>query len=690
MGHYCENSILKCCSTNRDVLEKIYTQAISHRQRTELVYLPETDAGKSPFKAHKPLTELYPDYNEGDYVYFGSVINGAFDRKVLIRILPGYGDTDVWFNGEKQELIDWMGGFYGVLVDCKKGENSFLAKIKAKKDDFDAEFLPIVPEVCVATNFYVYSCWHYIKEDGFRWQRGFKLSKLYRKNETAPETENIEWIYPVKPQECAEKKFDFNKLCAKGNAAYVYTEFCGELLLEHDAPIKVFENGEEVYFEKEGSFKKTYSSVTALLIKSVKAENAWGFTAKPNGESSLSFVKGADCSDLQWLWIGPFGRENDEIEEPYAPEFNLQFKDVYNTVYGPEYWNFYRENTSLIQTIQSNFFGQWFYALMVGVYGMKLAAAKLGKNNEFIPYYTDWMKMLCEHRDFGKFASDNRIDFAYLGLSGTLDRLDPIGTIGINISEYCMMTGDPDAKYLLKLLADSLTYNVPRFSDGTFNRVETMWTDDTYMSLPFMARLGAITGEEKYFDDILTQVRGFSKRMWMEDQGLFSHIYFVNEETPNRVPWGRGNGWVLLALSEVLLLLSEDYHGREEILAAYRKFANGVLKHRDKNVGMWHQVVNNHDSFIESSGSSMFITGLARGVRMGWLEPSVSKDVEEAWYALLENCVDAEGNLYGVCMGSGCNMEEKYYLELNTIVNDDHGVGILMEACVEVMNMLGE
>ena len=65
MGHYCENSILECCSTNREVLEKIYTQAISHRQRTELVYLPETDAGKSPFKAHRPLTELYPDYNEG-------------------------------------------------------------------------------------------------------------------------------------------------------------------------------------------------------------------------------------------------------------------------------------------------------------------------------------------------------------------------------------------------------------------------------------------------------------------------------------------------------------------------------------------------------------------------------------------------------------------------------------------------
>lgn len=689
MGYYCEKSILNICKTNREILDTIYNQAFSHRQKKDVMYLPETDAGRSPFKAHQPLEKLFPDYREGDYVYFSSIINGAFDRNVLVRILPGYEDTEVWFNGEKQPLVDWMGGFYGVIVHCKKGENNFLAKVAAKKDNFDAEFLPIVPEVCVATNFYVYSCWHYMNEDGFRGQRGFKLSKLYRKDDVAPEIENIEWIYPVKPLKSTGKKFDFNELCKKGNAAYVYTQYKGKITIKHDSPMKVFEGGKEVYFAESGEFRKTYDDFETILLKSIKKDE-WGFTVIQEGETRLDFVTGADCADLQWLWIGPFGRDCDCVDEPYAPEFNLQFEDVYNSVHGPKYWNFYRENTALIQTIQSNFYGQWFYALMVGVYGMKLAAAKLGKNKDFIPYYTEWMKSLCRHRDYGKFAGCSGIDFAYLGLSAVLDRLDPIGTIGINISEYCLTTGDPEAKYVLKLLADSLTYDVPRFSDGTFNRVDTMWTDDTYMSLPFMARLGVITGDEKYFDDILTQVRGFLKRMWMEEQKLFSHIYFVEEKTPNRVPWGRGNGWVLLALSEVLLLLPEAYHGREEILTAYRKFAEGVLYHRDKNVGMWHQVVNNHESFIESSGSAMFIIGLSRGIRKGWIDKKYENDVKEAWSALLENCIDEDGNLYGVCMGSGCNMEEKYYLELNTIVNDDHGVGIVLEACVEVMNMLGE
>ena len=47
-------------------------------------------------------------------------------------------------------------------------------------------------------------------------------------------------------------------------------------------------------------------------------------------------------------------------------------------------------------------------------------------------------------------------------------------------------------------------------------------------------------------------------------------------------------------------------------------------------------------------------------------------------------------NVYGVCQGSGCNKEKEYYLQLETIVNDDHGVGIVLGAGAAVMEMLGE
>ena len=240
------------------------------------------------------------------------------------------------------------------------------------------------------------------------------------------------------------------------------------------------------------------------------------------------------------------------------------------------------------------------------------------------------------------------------------------------------------------MMANSMMTNVPRFPDGTFHRGKTMWTDDMYMCLPFLARLGAIFSEDKYFDEAARQIFGFWERMYMHDQNIYSHIYFPPEDFANRVPWGRGNGWVLLAMSELLLLMPEDHKDRERILEIFKDFAGGVLDCRDKRQGIWHQVINNHDSYVETSGSAMFITALARGVKYGWLDGSIKDTVVEAWNSLCERCIDSEGNVYGVCQGSGCNKEEKYYLNLGTITNDDHGVGIVLGAGVAVMNMLGE
>ena len=320
---------------------------------------------------------------------------------------------------------------------------------------------------------------------------------------------------------------------------------------------------------------------------------------------------------------------------------------------------------------------------------MRQTAMKL-EIEEFYDYFISFVETICAHREYAKHDRAVLGYASYMPSSAKLNNLDAIGTFGINISEYYLMTGDVKAKVLLEVLANSMMTNVPRFPDGTFHRGKTMWTDDMYMCLPFLARLGAIFGEEKYFNEAARQIFGFYERMYMKDQNLYSHIYFPPEGYVNRIPWGRGNGWVLLAMSEVLMLMTEDHPDRERILEIFRGFAGGVLKHRDKKEKIWHQVVNNHNSYVETSGSAMFITALARGVSFGWLDSAIKGDIVEAWEALTQKCVDYEGNVYGVCQGSGCNKEEKYYLDLGTIVNDDHGVGIVLGAGVAVMNMLGE
>ena len=693
MERYIEQSIREKYSSNREILQALYSHAMKYRAEEKLSYRP---ALVSPYidVVNNPgvdFGDIYKGYEEGDYAYFSCYMDGIYEREMLISV-KGTGIAEVFFNGTKQTLVSGPRNSLETTVTFRKGKNYLLVRVTASKEGFAVYARPVVPKVRVWPAGYVYYTRMYIESEGYVGQELIRFSRLYRKseNDLQVQDDNIEWVFPIKPKQSENKCFDFNQLCGKGNASYVYTFLQGRITITHDSPLKLYAEKKEIYSAQKGCFTRTFDQNTPLLIKSGKFENEWGFQALVEGETSLPNIEGADCPDLQWLWVGPFGREGDSMEYPYAPEVNLQFERPYQSISeGNIYWQFYRPDTYLKQYLQSAFFGQWLYAPMVGLYGMKQAAEVL-KIQEFTEYFMAGIKLLCIHRDYAEYDNKRSGFPSYLYGGLFLDNLDSIGTIGINVAEYYLMTGDNDARCLMQLLADSITYKIPRFEDGTFHRPTTMWTDDMYMSLPFLVRLGTILGNKKYFDDIVTQVKGFYDRMFMKDQGLYAHIFFLEEGGANRIPWGRGNGWVLLALSEVLLLMPENYEGYQAVMKIYQEMAYGVLRHRDKEYGIWHQVVNNPESYLETSGSAMFITALARGIRNGWLKNTFKIDVVNAWEQLTERCIDADGNIYGICMGSGCSMDETYYTGLSTITNDDHGVGIVLGACVAVMDMLGE
>ena len=58
---------------------------------------------------------------------------------------------------------------------------------------------------------------------------------------------------------------------------------------------------------------------------------------------------------------------------------------------------------------------------------------------------------------------------------------------------------------------------------------------------------------------------------------------------------------------------------------------------------------------------------------------------ERSVEALKKYCIDEDGNIYGVCRGSGYSFREDYYRDdLWCITNDTHGTGIVLIAMIEV------
>ena len=160
-------------------------------------------------------------------------------------------------------------------------------------------------------------------------------------------------------------------------------------------------------------------------------------------------------------------------------------------------------------------------------------------------------------------------------------------------------------------------------------------------------------------------------------------MYFPNTKKPNNVPWGRGNGWVLLTLSQVLQSYSPNLEGYDFLLDLFKNMVEGIFNCQDKTC-LWNQVIDISESYLETSCTGMFMIAIIRGVRNGWLPEHYFENAKKAWQGLLEHSIDKDGNVYGVCMGSGCSMEAEYYMQIPTAKNDDHGTGIILLAATEL------
>jgi unsaturated rhamnogalacturonyl hydrolase len=207
--------------------------------------------------------------------------------------------------------------------------------------------------------------------------------------------------------------------------------------------------------------------------------------------------------------------------------------------------------------------------------------------------------------------------------------------------------------------------------------------------VPFLCRYYELTGEARYVDDAARQFLGFKKLLFIPELRAMSHVYDFTRQLATGVPWGRGNGWVIFSLSELLAVLPAKHAQRPELLAMFRELCAGYLALQGAS-GMWHQVLHEHDSYPETSCTSMFAYAFARGVQFGWLEEPAPyiRSVFRAWEALNRHSIDRRGNVHGVCRGSEFSFTSEYYKkDLLWNLNDTHGIGIVLLAGVEVMRL---
>lgn len=279
---------------------------------------------------------------------------------------------------------------------------------------------------------------------------------------------------------------------------------------------------------------------------------------------------------------------------------------------------------------------------------------------------------------------------AFRGMNHKLIRRGMLDDTGAPALPFVELFRNTRNRRLLRLVNDIAQYvssGQVRLEDGTLCRYEkmpgTVWADDLFMAAPYLMRMGAITKDSRYFDDAAQQVVKFNKYLLDVRTGLYRHGWYEMEKRQSAVAWGRANGWVVWATSEVLRFLPESHPLRDQIVNIYRRHLEAIVRYQAPS-GLWHQVLDRPESYEETSCTAMYLIGMARGLRSGVLDTSFVSPMLRAWSGLQTRISD-DGIVKDICRGTEMSEDLEYYLRRERFDNDPRGLGAVITACVEMM-----
>lgn len=197
-----------------------------------------------------------------------------------------------------------------------------------------------------------------------------------------------------------------------------------------------------------------------------------------------------------------------------------------------------------------------------------------------------------------------------------------------------------------------------------------------------LARSAALAKQPQLAHDATDQLAFAERALRDPATGLWAHArgWYGEPNSLVAVHWGRGQGWAMRGLVETLAVLPAQSPERLEVRAILLRLATALLRYQDSK-GLWHQVVDEPDSYSETSASGMISGYLARAVHQGDL-PTIPFALasRRAWQGLLASKIAADGTVYGGVRDTPPLPAVDSYRQRITPVNDPHAIAAVIIA----------
>lgn len=271
--------------------------------------------------------------------------------------------------------------------------------------------------------------------------------------------------------------------------------------------------------------------------------------------------------------------------------------------------------------------------------------------------------------------------------------LDDAGAMCVAYIKAALQPGAPKYDEIIANYMKWIMEGQMRLADGTMARNRphhnTLWLDDMFMSIPAVAWMGRYTGDKKYYDEAVKQIRQFSQRMFVPEKNLYMHGWVEGMSEHPTFFWARANGWAVMTLVETLEVLPKNHEAYAEVLDLLKRHIKGLTALQSGD-GLWHQLLDRSDSYLETSASAIYVYAFVRAINNGWIDAKAyGPCVLLAWNAVAKQ-VNEQGHVMGTCVGTGMAFDPAYYCYRPVNAYAAHGYGPILLAGAEVIALLNK
>jgi hypothetical protein len=226
------------------------------------------------------------------------------------------------------------------------------------------------------------------------------------------------------------------------------------------------------------------------------------------------------------------------------------------------------------------------------------------------------------------------------------------------LGELLMAQGEREGKEAMSRSGfDLVRYFVERAGEvqgALSSRYMRLLWSETLMPVPSFYWAARVSGDRKYASLADKLVRTVTEKNQRPD-GLWHH--WSNGRGGKGACWSRGCGWPVLAMTRALDAVEPGGASAAFMRAAVTRTFQGLARHQDRR-GIWHLVVDEPETRLESSAAALLIYGSDRLRQSGGGSAKPDPGVERAFTGLKR--LYYRGGLAASCRGTATGTADYY------------------------------